>query len=128
MTFTAIFTELCPIYMAYGMTYDQYWYGDPWMTRAYAQAFLLKRKLGNEDAWIQGAYFANALSAVIGSSFGKKKINYLDKPFDLFPKTESEEQAEIREKRRKLVEWLNGVKQSATIKEKQHGSDSDGKP
>ena len=128
MTLTAIFTEVCPIYMVYGMTYDQYWYGDPWMVRAYAQAFLLKRKLENENAWILGSYMANAFSTVLGNAFGKKKVNYLEKPLDLFPKTESEKQAEIREKRRKLVAWLNKMKQSADKKDKQHGSDSDGKP
>ena len=118
------------MYMAYGMTYEQYWFGDPWMTRAYAQAFLLKRKIENENAWILGSYMANAFGAVIGTAFGKKRVNYLEKPFDLFPKTESEKQAEIREKRRKLVSWLTGLKKHADMKENKHGngSESDGKP
>lgn len=114
------------MFIMYGMTYEQYWYGDPWMTRAYAQAFLLKRKLANENAWIQGSYFANALSAVLGTAFGKKRINYLNKPFDLFPKTESERKAEIREERKKLIAWLNGMKKKSAMNKKNTGSDSDG--
>ena len=127
MTYTEIFTELCPMFIAYGMTYEQYWYGDPWMTRAYAQAYLNRRKIENENAWIQGAYFANAISVALSNSFGKKHIDYLKKPLDIFPKTESEKQMEIREERKKIIAWLNGMKKAAR-KKKNTGSDQDGKP
>lgn len=110
------------------MTYEQYWYGDPWMTRAYAQAYLLKRKIENENAWILGAYMANAFGTVVSNSFGGKRNKYLEKPLDIFPKTEAEKQAEIREERRKLITWLNGMKKAAKKKKKNTGSDSDGKP
>ena len=113
--------------MVYGMTYNQYWYGDPWMVRAYAQAYLLKRKLENENYWILGSYMANAFSSVLASAFGKRKVNYLEKPLDLFPKTEREKKEEIRAERMKLVTWLNGLKRAADMKDK-HGSDSDGEP
>ena len=112
--------------MTYGMTYEQFWYEDPWMTRAYAQAFLLKRKMQNEDAWIQGAYFANAMSAVLGSAFGKRKINYLEKPFELYGKTEQEKAAEIREERQKVINYLSGLKKA--FDRKHTGVDQNGKP
>ena len=114
------------MYMAYGMTYEQYWYGDPWMVRAYAQTYLLKRKIENENMWIMGAYVANAFGTVIGNAFGKKKMKYLEKPLDVFPKTDAEEQSEIREERRKLITWLNGLKRSASQKKKNTGSDQNG--
>ena len=116
------------MYMAYGMTYEQYWYGDPWMTRAYAQSYLLKRKIQNENAWIMGAYMANAFGSVIATSFGKKKVDYLKEPLDIFPKTEAEKQTEIREERKKLIAWLNGMKKASARKKKNTGSDQDGKP
>ena len=119
---------MCPVYIAYGMTYEQFWYGDPWMCRAYAQAYLLKRKVDNENAWILGAYTANAFGTVLATAFSKnKKAKYLEKPLDIFPKTEAEKQAELREERRKLITWLNGWKKSAA-KKKNTGSGSDGKP
>lgn len=114
--------------MAYGMTYEQYWYGDPWMTRAYAQAWLLKRKIENENMWIMGSYVANAFGTVIGNAFGKKKLKYLEKPLDIFPKTEAEEQAEIREERRKLITKLNGMMKAFRKREKNTGSDQNGEP
>lgn len=115
------------MYIAYGMTYEQYWYGDPFMTRAYAQAYLLKRKIQNENMWIQGAYIANAFGTVLSNAFSKKNAKYLEKPLDIFPKTESEKNAEIREERRKLITWLNGMKRSAK-KKKNMGSGQNGEP
>ena len=114
------------MYLSYGMTYEQYWDGDPWMTRAYAQAYLLKRKIENENMWILGAYVANAFGTVIGNAFGKKKLKYLEKPLDIFPKTDAEKQAEVRAERRKLISWLNGLKKSAAKKNKDTGSDQNG--
>ena len=115
--------------MAYGMTYEQYWYGDPWMVRAYAQAYLIRRKIENENMWIQGAYIANAVTISIANTFGKKKTDYLRHPLDLFPKTEAEKQAEIREEKQKLVAWLSKVKTASMRKRKQDtGSESNGKP
>ena len=117
---------MCPLYIVYGMTYEQYWYGDPWMTRAYAQAYLSRRKVENEQAWIQGAYIANAVTVAIANAFGKRKVDYLKQPLDLFPKTEAETQEEIRKEREKLIAWLNRMK--SANKKKNTGSESDGKP
>lgn len=109
--------------MAYGMTYDQYWYGDPWMVRAYAQAYLLKRKIENEQAWIEGAYFYNAMSAVMTTAFSKSRKEYVKKPLEFYPKTEAEKEEEKRQKRRELVEFLDNFRVKAKSKT---GSDSDG--
>ena len=114
---------MCPVYITYGMTYEQYWYGDPWMARAYAQAYLMKRKVRNEDIWIQGIYMTHALQTVIGTAFGKKKLKYIEKPLDLFPKSEFEKEQEVRTERLKLVNWLNKLKLSTRA-----GVDKDGKP
>jgi len=79
--------------------------------------------------WIQGAYIANAVTISIASTFGKKKVDYLKKPLDLFPKTEAETQAEIREERQKVVAWLSNIKAASMRKKKKDtGSESDGKP
>jgi len=128
LSYSEIFEELCPTFIAYGMTYEQYWYGDPWMARAYAQAYLVRRKIENENMWIQGAYIANAVTISIANTFGKKKVEYLKKPLDIFPKTEAEINNEIREERRKLITLLNGIKRSADRKKRNTGSESNGKP
>jgi len=98
--------------MAYGMSYEQFWYGDPWAVKAFATAHLLRQRARNNEMWIQGAYFANALNAALTTAFSHKKENYVKEPFNLYPKTEIEEQEEIREKRLKLIEHLNKIRSS----------------
>lgn len=111
------------------MTYEQYWYDDPYLVRAYAQAYLLKRKTENENMWIQGAYIANAVTVAIANSFGKRHVDYLKQPLELFPKTESEQKEEVREKRRKIVEKLLRVQAAFNSKRKaKTGVDQSGKP
>lgn len=110
--------------MAYGMSWEQFWYEDPWMVRAFAQTFLLKQKLRNEYAWIQGAYIANAFASVLATSFGKKKVDYLNKPLDLYPKTKHEQEEEKRQQRLKLIRQLNLLKTMA--KKKDTGVNQDG--
>ena len=111
--------------MLYGMTYEQFWFGDPWMVRAYAQAYLLKRRAKNEELWLEGIYMTNAFQVVLGNAFGKKKLKYLEKPLDIFEKTEAEKEREVRAERQKLINWLNKLKKSADTKQ---GVDSNGKP
>ena len=107
------------------MTYEQYWFGDPWMTRAYAQAYLLGRRIKNEELWLEGVYMVHALQMVIGNAFGKQRLKYLEKPLDIFEKTEAEKEHDKRVERQKLINWLNKFKQSADRKQ---GVDKHGKP
>ena len=93
--------------MSYGMTYEQYWYGDPNMVKAFRDAFTLQRRMRNEDMWIQGMYIYKALEAVIGTAFGKNRIKYVEEPFDIFPKTDLEKEQENEKERQKLIDYLN---------------------
>ena len=123
---TSVFEEVCPTYMLYGMTYEQFWYGDPWMVRAFEQAYRLKQRKRNEEMWIQGAYIANAVSVALNNGFSKKKIDYLKAPLDIYPKTEAEEQEELRQQKIQLIRQLSLM--SASFKQKQKGTDEHGKP
>lgn len=58
--------------MAIGMTYDQYWYGDPLMVWAFYKADKLRRERADEEAWLTGLYFLHALDAVVGNAFREK--------------------------------------------------------
>ena len=109
--------------MTYGMTYDQFWEGDPWMVRAYAQAYLLQRRVSNEEMWLQGVYFASALQSVIGTAFGKQRIKYFEKPLEIYEKTQAEKDQEVRNERQKLINWLNQWRHST---DKKQGVDKHG--
>lgn len=116
--------------MSYGMTWEQYWFGDPWMVRDFQQAYLIRRKIENENAWIQGSYIANAVTVAIANTFGKRQVKYMEKPMDLFEKTEAEKAAEIREERQKLIDGLNRLKVMSLKREREkkqiNGGETDG--
>jgi len=89
--------------MAIGMTYEQYWYGDPLMARAFFKAHEIRRRLIDEEAWIQGGYFVKALDATVCNMFRKsnsEQVKYPDKPAMLTSdemnreKTEEDEEQE----------------------------------
>lgn len=83
-----MFQRDCPYYISIGMTWEQYWYGDPWMARDYRKAEELRQQRANTDAWLQGAYVYDALARIspILHPFAKKGVKplpYLDKPYPL---------------------------------------------
>ncbi len=57
--------------MAIGMTYDQYWYGDVHMARAFYKADKIRQKRMNDEAWLYGAYVVRALDATVCNAFRK---------------------------------------------------------
>ena len=77
------------------------------MAKAYKEKHLLARKQKNEEMWVNGMYQLSALNVALNNAFNKHKIDYVKKPFDIFPKTEAEKEEEKRVERRKLVEWLS---------------------
>ena len=95
--------------MSYGMTYDEFWHGVPDMARHYAEKHKLLMKQQNQILWVNGMYTLNALQVALNNAFNDRKIKYVEKPFDIFPKTEAETQAEIRAERERLVRYLNGL-------------------
>ena len=125
MTYTQIFEQLCPEYMLYGMSYEQYWFGDPWMARAYAQKHLLARKQRNEELWLEGIYLSKAFGVVLHNAFDKHKEKYFDKPLEIFAKTDAEIEEETRQKRRAMIAHLQTWMQEFNMK--QMGAGQNGK-
>ncbi len=74
------------------MSYDDFWFGDVSMVRAYRKADELNRRRQNEVLWLQGAYIYEALcdAAPIFHAFAKKGTKphpYAKEPYAI---TESE--------------------------------------
>ena len=115
------------MYIVYGMTYEQFWFGDPWMAKYYREAHLLKRKMTNEELWINGLYAYHAFGAVIATAFGKKREEYVKKPFNIFTKSEIEKREDEREQKHKLIAMLNlwGKSAKKKTKAKYQGVDQD---
>ena len=87
--------------MAIGMTYDQYWYGDPMMVRAFYEADKIRQKIKDEEAWTLGAYFVKALESTVGNMFkesGSQPLEYPTEPFLITHEREKRKKKEEREK------------------------------
>ena len=110
-SYSAIFEKFEPIYMTYGMSFDEYWNGDNEAVRGYRRAFEQKRDIRNFDMWLQGKYIYDTLCAVApiyrAFSKAKKPIDYLDAPYPLSEKQAEARQAE-KEKRQydKMMEQM----------------------
>lgn len=122
LTYKEIFDAYFPQYLMMGMTADQYWDGDVYLAKGYREAYRLKRKEENFNAFLHGKYIYAALicaSPLMRSSFGKGKVkahDYLDKPYDLFEddrqKTEEEKaKKHQQEMKEKMKSWMSKVNQ-----------------
>ena len=103
-TFEGIFNEECSLAMTVGMTYEQYWYGEPEMFAAYADFY--KRKSKSEFverdtlAWMISSYVDAAVGHVMSAAFGergKPKSHYPDQPVYV---TEIDENAKAKKRER----------------------------
>lgn len=87
--------------MAYGMTYDQFWDGDVSAHRMFIKAEKLRMKRKNEDAWLQGMYFYEALCCSSSLFRGLKPSRpqaYRKEPYDISDEDRKKrEEAEARE-------------------------------
>ena len=109
---TEIFEEVCPYYLAIGMTLHEYWHESPHLVKYYRQAHKLKMEEQNQIAWIQGLYFKAALDSTLRTMFkrkGAKNVPYLDKPLEIFPKTEAEKEKEAIAERQKAIDYFNNL-------------------
>ena len=85
------------------MSYEQFWEQDCELVKYYRKAEKIRQDLKNQDAWLQGAYFYEALidAAPVFRAFAKKGTKptpYRDGPYDLFHREDREERQEAREK------------------------------
>ena len=83
---TELFEKQCPIYMSYGMTYDEFWYGEAYRAKFYRECHHIKVKQKDEELWLQGMYVYEALCKVspILHAFSKKgtqPLQYSSKPY-----------------------------------------------
>lgn len=81
-----VMNEWFPYYLALGMTYEQYWCSDPYLTVYYQKAKKMKFDYDNQMAWINGMYIYDAVSAIVFNTWCRKEgeqcKNYTNKPYE----------------------------------------------
>lgn len=91
------------------MTADEYWNQDPWLAKDYRDAWELKQKTENYNAWLYGLYSYKAVGVVVGNALRKKGAradHYFDKPLELF-----EEEKTPTQIRQEVYDKLKGFKE-----------------
>lgn len=94
-----------------GMSYEEYWNGDPILVRAYRKADRLRQRRDNQNAWLIGSYIYEAISDLspIFNVFSKRSPKpYLDKPYELrFDKKDDQDYREEQERRKVENNMIN---------------------
>lgn len=76
------------------------------MTKAFVEADRLKQERMNDEAWLQGMYFFNAMSSALHNSRRTKVSDpiaeYPSKPYEIYKKQETKQEREAREEAERL--------------------------
>lgn len=114
-----MFNEAFPQYLAIGMTYDEYWHGDPSLARAYRKAYAMRRDERNWELWMQGMYVYTALLCVapVMRAFTKGHVEpgkYPDEPFPI-----TEQQARDQEVARQKANFDKMIAEMNALSERE---------
>ena len=110
-TYTEIFQESFPFYLAIGMSSAEYWEGDCSLTRYYRKAYKIKQEEINNNAWLQGLYIYDAVSTSLHNALrgkNQKARQYAERPYDFKnrEKTEFEKAREVEIEQQKALAWM----------------------
>ena len=113
-TNTEVFEECFPFYLAIGMSYAEYWEGDPKLAQYYRKAYRIKQEEINNNAWLQGMYIYDAVSTALHNALrglGKNKPpvkDYAKQPYEMKNKvkSEAEKAKEVRIEQEKAAAWM----------------------
>lgn len=130
--YTDIFDKVCPYYMHIGMTWDDFWHGEPDMCKFYREKNKLDIKQRNSELWLQGFYVYTAIlnSSPAFNFFGKKRdINpYMEEPLDLFGEKEKEIKKKEEDNQQKMengkafmMAWMSSVNKQKEREAQQNG-------
>lgn len=89
--------------ITYGMSVKEFWEDNPdlfWAYRfSYFERLNKEQEITNHNAWLQGAYFHEAMSVAIFNTFSKQKREYSKAPYgikkDVEEKHENQNQIQI---------------------------------
>lgn len=103
--------------ITYGMSVKEFWEDNPDLFWAYRFSYYEIKKQEqesfNNNAWLQGVYFHEAVAVALCNAFSKNKIQYSKKPYDFNEKKEDKrkiQQENFINQLRKRVEEVQAIK------------------
>lgn len=94
--------QICPYYISWGMTWDEFWYESIDRLQAYWQANQFSIERRNQELWLQGLYIRSAVASCLD-----KKFKYPEKPQRVTEMTDAEADAESKRKLDHMRDVLN---------------------
>jgi hypothetical protein len=107
--FSNFLHEIFPMYLHYGMTYQQFWHETCSLAEDYRKAHEFEMQEKNQQLWYQGAYIYGALCAVAPLYSLKTKSSKAEPYFaEPFPLTDEEKQMQDQRKQGEaLAQYMN---------------------
>ena len=114
LSYTDIFYQCLPHYLAMGMSADEFWNCDPKLYSAYREKDRIENERKNELLWIAGAYVRDAIQSCFSTE--QNPHPYPGEPYDLHLRDAIEEEKEptVEEIQKTpqfvaIVDWMNRV-------------------
>ena len=111
-SYTSVFDAVFPYFLSIGKSFEQFWYKDPHLVRAFAKAEEIRVRRVNQELYLQGRYVYEAIGAFVEilPAFPKKgaKIRpYLSEPYpltgmELQEKEEAQQKARMEEMKQRM--------------------------
>lgn len=110
LTIREYFEKLLTYALFVGMSYDLYWYGDPFALKNFIDAYEMKLQQDNQKLWLEGYYVYNAVGCLVPvlNPFSKehKAKRYLEQPIPITQKEiDKLEEARVN----KIIKRLDGL-------------------
>lgn len=113
--------------ITYGMSVKEFWEDNPdlfWAYRfSYYERVRVEQEIFNNNAWLQGAYFCEAISVSLNNAFSKEKVEYSKHPYGFIENNiDSEEakqekiKAQVNEMRARISQ-VNAIRNGAIQQE-----------
>lgn len=107
--------------ITYGMSVKEFWEDNPDLFWAYRFSYFTKLKEEkerfNNNAWVQGAYFHEAITVALCNAFTTQKIKYSDKPYTFDSEdTKKSKQEELTAKIKGRVADIQNLFKDSTTK------------
>ena len=96
---------ICPYYIMYGMSWDEFWNESLDRLAAYWQAHQFAVESRNQELWMQGLYIRDAVACCLSA-----KAKYPEKPHRITAMTDAEREEENKRWVEQLREQLMDIK------------------
>lgn len=114
-SYTDTFNEVFPYYLSIGMSYELFWFGEPYLVKAYREAEEMRVDRMNYEKWLQGLYIYHGIGALqpILNPFSKKHKaeEYLKEPIAITERARNQKAMEEADKTATFLKaWADSLK------------------